>query len=180
MGAAGPRALREGGTMDDSAARPSRRAFIRGLGVVGLGLLATRASAAFAAPSIRATAQEDGDAPLSPPVTVRVGQVVATSEAGQFIALERGYFAEQGITIEYSQFNAAGQMTPHLATGELDVGTGAAGAALFNAQARDIPIKIGGPQARHDPGASAVYVMVRRDLADDGQIRDYQDLRGRR
>jgi NitT/TauT family transport system substrate-binding protein len=117
--------------------------------------------------------------PLEPPITVRVGQVVATSEAGQFIALERGYFAEQGLIIEYSQFNAAGQMTPHLASGRLDVGTGAAGAALFNAQARDVPIKIVGPQARHDPGASAVYVMVRRDLIDDGQVRDYQDLRGR-
>src|SRR5688572_8843708 len=173
MGAAGPRTLREGGIMDDSAARPSRRAFIRGLGVVGLGLLATRASAAFAAPSIRATAQEDGDAPLSPPVTVRVGQVVATSEAGQFIALERGYFQEQGINVEYAQFDAAGRMTPLLASGQLDVGTGAIGAGFFNALARGIPIKIVGPQARHDPGASAVYVMVRQDLVDRGLFQGY-------
>src|SRR5687768_17838008 len=50
-------------------------------------------------------------------------------------------FEEQGLIIEYAQFNAAGQMTPHLASGKLDVGIGAAGAALFNAQARDIPIK---------------------------------------
>jgi ABC-type nitrate/sulfonate/bicarbonate transport system substrate-binding protein len=173
--------------MGDSAARTHRRQFIRGLAVVGLGLLATCGSTAWAAPAERrvrpatvpsTAADPDGDAPLSPPVTVRVGQVVATSEAGQFIALERGYFEEQGLAIEYSQFNAAGQMTPHLASGNLDVGTGAAGAALFNAQARGIPIKIVGPQARHDPGASAVYVMVRRDLIDDGLVREYQDLAG--
>src|SRR5688572_27967781 len=164
--------------------RPSRRRFIRGLGLASLGLLAgcapTQSAApvgpplgSTAAPTAGARPQPAMDPPLSPPVTVRVGQVVATSEAGQFIALERCCFQEQGIEVEYTQFDAAGRMTPLLASGQLDVGTGAIGAGFFNALARGIPIKIVGPQARHDPGASAVYVMVRQDLVDRGLFQGY-------
>jgi NitT/TauT family transport system substrate-binding protein len=69
-------------------------------------------------------------------------------------------------------------MTPSLATGELDVGAGGVSAALFNAIARGVPIRIVGPQARHDPGASGVYFMVRTDLIASGAFGDYPDLRG--
>ena len=116
----------------------------------------------------------------TPPVTVRVGQTGVLTEAGQFIGLDRGYFHEQGLNIESSRFDSAGAMTPLLATNQLDVGSGATGAGLFNAIAGGIPIKIVGPQSRHDVGASALWIMVRRDLIDSGRFSGYSDFRGRR
>ena len=49
-----------------------------------------------------ALALRAADAP--PPATVRVGVVGATGESGIYVAQEKGYFREQGITIEWSQF----------------------------------------------------------------------------
>jgi NitT/TauT family transport system substrate-binding protein len=37
-----------------------------------------------------------------------------------------------------------------------------------------------GPQARYDRGASAVSLIVARDLAESGQVKDWADLRGRK
>jgi NitT/TauT family transport system substrate-binding protein len=118
--------------------------------------------------------------PSELPITVRVGQTGTLTEAGQYIGLERGYFHDQGLIIESSRFDSAGAMTPLLATDQLDVGSGATGAGLFNAIASGIPIRIVGPQSRHDVGASALWIMVRTDLIDDGSFNGYSDLRGRR
>jgi NitT/TauT family transport system substrate-binding protein len=113
-------------------------------------------------------------------VTVQVGRIGALVEAGQIIALERGYFAEQGINVEYVDFDSAARMIPSLGVGQLDVGAGTVSAGLFNAVARGVPIKMVGPQSRHDPGASSLYLMVRRDLIESGEISRYSDLQGRR
>ena len=167
--------------------RVTRRRFVQaGLGLAGVGLLSS-----YAAPSAIGATRPSGNtlhalaavsrrARLDPPVTVHVGRVGALVEAGQIIALERGYFAEQGIHVEYVDFDSAARMIPSLAVGQLDVGAGTVSAGLFNAVARDIPIKMVGPQSRHDVGASSLYLMVRRDLIESGEVTDYADLRGRR
>jgi NitT/TauT family transport system substrate-binding protein len=131
-------------------------------------------------PAADAGPKPAAEAPPGPPVTVRSGLVGSVAEAGQLIALERGYFQEQGLAVEFTQFDTTAHMTPSLATGQLDVGAGGVSAGLFNAIARGVPIRIVGPQAQHDPGASAVYLMVRKDLIESGQFRSYEDLRGRR
>jgi NitT/TauT family transport system substrate-binding protein len=177
--------------MHRDSCRHSRRRFIGGLGVASLGVLVGCASAGppgsvtlpldpTVRPSLAASPQPVADAPPGPPVTVRSGLVGSLAEAGQVIALERGYFQEQGLNVEFTQFDSTAQMTPSLATGQLDIGAGGVSAGLFNAIARGVPIKIVGPQAQHDPGASAVYLMVRTDLIESGQFKDYQDLRGRK
>jgi NitT/TauT family transport system substrate-binding protein len=169
--------------MGRSLDHQTRRAFVQGLGTVGLAALAGPVTAHAARPgdgSAAALSFQAPDAPLSPPVIVRSGITNATAEAGQFIAVERGYFREVGLNVEFTSFDAAGAMVAPLASGQLDTGSGGLGAGLFNAVARGVPIRIVGPQARHDPGASAVYLTVRKDLIDSGQIRDYADLRGPR
>jgi NitT/TauT family transport system substrate-binding protein len=108
-----------------------------------------------------------------------VGTVSGVSLAGVFYALERGYFAEEGIEPELIPFDAAARMTASLAADQLDVGAGGPSAGLFNAIARDVGLRIVGPLARHEPGNSAVYIMVRKDLVESGQVREYADLRGR-
>jgi NitT/TauT family transport system substrate-binding protein len=131
------------------------------------------------APTVGAAPQAASEAPSAGPTTVQVGVTRTLSEAGQWIALERGYFQEQGIAVEFAQFDSAARMIAPLGSGQLAVGSGAISAGLFNAIARGVPIKIVGPQARHDPGASAVQLVVRKDLIESGQFADYRDLRGR-
>lgn len=172
------------------AGREGRRRLLRSLGVASVALMAasvtnvpTVSAARLLAPTAHGFAgrQEPADeAPLNPPVTVRSGVVGSVGEAGQLIAYERGYFQQQGLEVEFVPFDNTARMTPSLATGELDVGAGGVSAGLFNATARGVPIKIVGPQARQDPGASSVFFMVRHELIESGQFRDYPDLRGRK
>jgi NitT/TauT family transport system substrate-binding protein len=178
-------------TMLAMSTRDSRRRFLRGLGVAGVALMLDGGRSAAVASATRLRAPSDRrfaavgqesteDAPLDPPVSVRSGLVGSVAEAGQLIALERGYFQEQGLSVELVPFDNTARMTPSLATGDLDVGAGGVSAGLFNAIARGVPIRIVGPQAQHDPGASGVYFMVRADLIASGAFSDYPDLRGLR
>lgn len=136
---------------------------------------ASTAVPSAATPAAKAAA----DKPLDPPVEVKMGGVGAATEAGMFIGIERGYFAEQGIKGEWQQFDNAPKMIPALATDQVQVASGAVSAGLFNAIARGLPIRIAMAQARYDPGFSAVHILVRKDLADSGAIKDYKDLKGK-
>lgn len=113
------------------------------------------------------------------PATVRVGAVAGVSNAGMFYASERGYFAQEGLEVEYLPFDSAARMITALAADQLDVGAGSASAGLLNAIARGVGLRITGPLARHEPGNTAVYVMVRKELVDSGAVRDWPDLKGR-
>ena len=56
---------------------------------------------------------------------VKVGSSPVLSSAGIFLALEKGYFKEEGIEVELVPFaGSSAPMLPLLAKGELDVGGG--------------------------------------------------------
>src|SRR5947209_4594274 len=118
------------------------------------------ANTAASAPGARSA-----DAPLSPPVTVRVGVVGSTSDAGIYIGMEKGYFREQGIEIELSNFQAAQQMIPLLGTGQLDIGGGATSAGLINAVALEIPIRIVADKGSTPTGFGYQGIVLRNELA---------------
>jgi NitT/TauT family transport system substrate-binding protein len=100
------------------------------------------------------------------------------SDAGILLAIERGYFLEEGLEVESARFDSAGQMVAPMGAGQLEVGGGSPSAGLFNALARDVPLKIVADKGSLPPGSSWQGLVVRADLAD--QIRDYADLRGRK
>src|SRR5579875_1843826 len=108
---------------------------------------------------------------------VRVGIVAIASEVGLFLAQERGYFAEQGLSADFVRFEGGAQVAAPLSLGELEVGSGPVSAALFNGINRGLEVRIAAPQSRYEPGYSQLWLSVRQDLADT--IRDYPDLRGR-
>ncbi len=116
--------------------------------------------------------------PSATPVTIQVGVVGSLSDASLFIANDRGYFREQGIAIEFQPFQSAANMIPLLGTGKLDVGAGAPSAGLFNAMARDVPLKIVADKGNLSPGHGYEAMIVRKDLWDKGAIRSPSDLRG--
>jgi ABC-type nitrate/sulfonate/bicarbonate transport system substrate-binding protein len=129
-----------------------------------------------------ASAPQSAAAPAAPsasgPVTIKVAANLGASDAGIFLAMDRGFFAEQGLEIDLTR--GSSELLPSLATGELDVLAPAVSAALLNAMARDIPLRIVADKGSDPPGFSYQVITLRKDLYDGGQVRGWGDLRGRR
>jgi NitT/TauT family transport system substrate-binding protein len=115
--------------------------------------------------------------PLSP---IKFGRIGGLSDGGVAIALARGYFAAQGLDLEVTQHRSLTDQAPLLATGELDVGSGGLGAAIFNAAARGVGLKIVADKGIQRPGFPVVSLYLRKALADSGEVARIADLRGRR
>jgi NitT/TauT family transport system substrate-binding protein len=111
---------------------------------------------------------------------VRLGVVGIVPGAGYYLAIEKGYFAEQGLDVEAIPFVTTAEQTAPLAAGQLDVGGGATSAGLFNAIARGVDIKLVADQGHTEAGRPGNALVVRRAAADAGQLRGVADLRGRR
>ncbi len=114
------------------------------------------------------------------PVTVKLGQVGGISDAAIFIAIEKGYFKEQGIDLDIQRFDSAARMVPFLGTGQLDVGGGSPSAGLYNAVARDLPLKIVADKGNMNPGHGYEAMVVRKQIWDAGAIRSAADLKGKK
>ncbi len=127
-------------------------------------------------PSPTGSAVASASAPPAP-VTVKIGQVGGISDAAIYIADAKGFFKDQGITLQSSAFASAAQMVAPLGTGELQVGGGASSAGLFNAIGRGVGMFIVADKGNLDPGSGYEAVVVRKDLA--GVIKGPGDLRGR-
>jgi NitT/TauT family transport system substrate-binding protein len=134
--------------------------------------------AATAAPAATPTALAAAPAPAEPTV-LKMTDLQITSQAGYYIAQEKGYLREQGIQLEFVRGNPA-DMLPLVVSGQVEIGAGAISAGLFNAFARGIPVKMVADAGDNLANASAGGVVFRKDLADSGAIRGPADLRGRK
>jgi NitT/TauT family transport system substrate-binding protein len=115
------------------------------------------------------------------PTKVSVAVLYLTSDAGIFIGIERGYFAEQGIQVELSRTTSLADATALLATNKLDVGTGGATPGLFNAFRRGVEAQIVTDKSNQlPPGEQSGGILVRRDLLESGEVKTVADLKGRR
>jgi NitT/TauT family transport system substrate-binding protein len=112
-------------------------------------------------------------------VPVQVGVLSILAEAGLYVALERGYFAEEGLTPEFTTFDTGAKAIPALATGQVDASGGAFSPGFVNATQRGVGVKMVGSLSSYEEGWNAGFIMVRKDIADQGEIRDWADLRGR-
>ncbi|MBI4319569.1 MAG: ABC transporter substrate-binding protein [Chloroflexi bacterium] len=115
-------------------------------------------------------------APLSPPVKVKYGNPGRDSASAVYVALEKGYFKEQGLDLELTPFDASGSVIPPLAAGQLDSANAAVTAALFNAVARGISVSAVADSGRNATGHEYNTLAVRRDVAE--RVKDFKDLKG--
>ena len=109
---------------------------------------------------------------------VAVGIVNTLSDVGFFVADAKGYFADEGLDVNLTTFRAAGAMISPLGSGELDVGAGSVTAGVFNANERDIPIRIVADKGRNAPAQSYQSILLRRELSD--KVKTYADFKGLR
>jgi ABC-type nitrate/sulfonate/bicarbonate transport system substrate-binding protein len=109
---------------------------------------------------------------------IKVGLIGAVSDAGIFIAQEKGFFKNEGLDVELVTFKAAPQTLPAIATGEVQLSGSAVTPALFNAFARGITMKLVADKGQVAPGFGFAAIVIRSDLADT--IKDFKDLKGRK
>jgi NitT/TauT family transport system substrate-binding protein len=109
---------------------------------------------------------------------VNVGVVGNSGDVGFYVAQERGYFAAENLDVTFNVFDSAAKMIAPLGTGELDVGSGAASAGLYNAATRKIEIRAVADRGRTAPGYQYQTLMIRKDLVESGRVKDYKDLKG--
>ena len=142
---------------------------------------ATRAASAPAATN--APAVPAAGAPPAPPRKVRYGELKLLSDAGVYVGVDEGYFAEQGIELELVTFDSAANMVAPLATNQLEVGGGAPSAGLYNALRNGVNVRIVADKGHSDPtppGFPVSIYLVRKALVDQGVVHGVADLRGLR
>jgi NitT/TauT family transport system substrate-binding protein len=116
--------------------------------------------------------------PVDAADTVKLGDLPAISNAGIYIAIEKGYFQERGVTVEIERFASAGKMIAPLATGQIDVAVGSPSAGLFNSIAGGLDFKIVADKGQVRPGYNFTPLIVRKDLVDSGRVKTLKDLKG--
>jgi len=109
---------------------------------------------------------------------VSVGMVNTISDAGFFVAQAKGHFNAVGIEVTFQSFTSGSNMIAPLASGELDVGSGAVSAGHYNASERRIPVKFVADKARNAPELSFQSIVVRRALIESGRFNSFADLKG--
>jgi NitT/TauT family transport system substrate-binding protein len=117
--------------------------------------------------------------PLSPTVHVKIGLPLIIADAGVYIAIERGYFAAEGLEVELIPASGGQQLVPALATNQVQFGSGAFDTAVLNAAARDLKLKVLSDKSRFRASSATAAVMARADLFESGALTDVRQLRGK-
>ena len=109
-----------------------------------------------------------------------VGITSVSTDAPFFIADKKGYFREEGLAVGFVNFDSAAKMVAPLGAGQLDIGSGATSAGLYNAGERGVDIKIVSDKGRNGAGYGFQALMVRKALIDGGAFKSFADLKGRK
>ncbi len=96
-----------------------------------------------------------------------------------FIAQEEGFFAEQGLEVEFIRMEKSGEFTPALAQGQLDVAADLINVGSLNAIAQGTHIKYVADKGFFDPnGCTYAGWVARKDLLESGVLDDLKNLAG--
>lgn len=116
---------------------------------------------------------------------VRVGVVPVMIFAPLFVADAKGYFADENIVIDIQRNAGGSEPLAPLASGDLDVVFGGAGAGLFNYANRNIDLDndpgfriVAGVHSESEPLTSPL--VVSRERYESGEITSVSDLAGGR
>ncbi len=115
------------------------------------------------------------------PVKLKVLLLPFLSFAPFFIAEEEGYFAEQGLEVEFVKMGSGAKAIPPLLKGDLDVAAGTVGIGVLNAISRGGLIKIVADKGSLDPTWCTYNgLLARTELIETGQLENASQLKGKR
>jgi NitT/TauT family transport system substrate-binding protein len=112
------------------------------------------------------------------PDKVTIGYTQTATDIGLYVADKRGYFKDAGLDVNFVTFDSAARMIAPIASGDLQVIAGAASAALYNAVARGIDVRIVADKVSTPPGRTSQTLIVRKDLVESGRYKTLSDLKG--
>ena len=119
--------------------------------------------------------------PQVPPIKLKVLAVPYLTFAPLFIAQDEGYFAEQGLQVEFPQFTGSVQALPALAQGDLDISAGEVAVNALNAISKGINIKYVADKGFYDPDACSFSGFVARvPLIKAGELDRLEQWKGKR
>jgi NitT/TauT family transport system substrate-binding protein len=116
--------------------------------------------------------------PEQAPRAIRIGALRLPSSGPVFIAVERGYFRDEGLTAELTWFDAAAAVPLAVVSRDLDIGITGLTAAAFNLAARG-GIQFIASQTREEPGFKLNAFLATRRAYDDG-FTSLREIPGRR
>jgi ABC-type nitrate/sulfonate/bicarbonate transport system substrate-binding protein len=112
---------------------------------------------------------------------VKVAYLPIISNGPLFIAQDEGYFARQGIAVEFVKFQSAAASVPALVNGDIAVSGGQYSPAMVNAIIKDVNVRIVADKGRASSGACNTNgIVVRRELFESGEVTKVSDLKGRK
>lgn len=108
---------------------------------------------------------------------IKIGILKVAGAAPIYIAIEKGYFAAEGLTAEPVYFDAAEPIAVAAVSGAIDIGAVGTSAGMFSLGAQGA-LKIIAGQAREFPGFQTLSFVVSNRAYDAG-FKSYKDLGGR-
>jgi NitT/TauT family transport system substrate-binding protein len=109
---------------------------------------------------------------------IKVGALRFTSHSGNFIALERGYFADAGLDVEFEFFQAAQPMAVAVASGDVDYAVTAMSGGLISL-AQKGAIKVIGGALSEEAGIDGQKFLA-SDSAFQAGVKTPKDLAGKK
>ncbi|MFC4024746.1 ABC transporter substrate-binding protein [Oceanobacillus longus] len=106
--------------------------------------------------------------------SVEIGMLKLTSSAPLFIAIEKGFFEEEGIDAQVSWFEAAQPIAVATAGGDVNVGATGITASLYNMVAGGEELVIVADKGREQQGYSSSALLVHSD-SDIETVEDLKD-----
>lgn len=98
-----------------------------------------------------------------------------------YIAQEEGFYAEQGLQVEFVKMQRSADAIPALINGEVDVIAGSMNVGLFNVINRQAKLKFVSTISQASANSCPNNALVaRRDLMESGQLDSVAQLRGKR
>ncbi len=107
--------------------------------------------------------------------SVDLGMLKLTSSAPLFIAIEKGFFAEENIEVNVEWFDAAQPIAVATTGGSVDVGATGITASLYNMVAGGEDLLIVADKGREQKGYSSTALMVPKNSS----IESIEDLKGK-
>ena len=112
-------------------------------------------------------------------VKVSLGMLRLTSSAPLFIAMDKGFFTEEGIEIEPQWFDAAHPIAVSTASSKVNVGATGITASLYNMAANGQKLGIVADKGREQKGYSSSALLVTTDNFNKG-VKTLKDIKGKR
>jgi NitT/TauT family transport system substrate-binding protein len=117
---------------------------------------------------------------VTPQLTkVKVSVLPFLTYAPLFIAKEEGFYAEQGLDVEFVPTDKNSDAMAPLAQGQIDVASGLFDVSTLNAIAKGANIQYVSDKGYLDPNTcSAMTFVVRKELLDSDALKDPQKIKG--